>query len=136
MTGNLAYLYQLQMETIECYKCHLVFAVTAEHKQRLCTTGEGFYCPAGHGQAYCETEVQKLKKQLEAKERSLKWRDEQIERQNKTIKRKENEVRAQKAAKTKLKKRIGNGVCPCCQRTFENLQRHMQSKHPDFKNGK
>lgn len=22
--------------------------------------------------------------------------------------------------------------CPCCNRTFQNLQRHMTSKHPDY----
>lgn len=25
----------------------------------------------------------------------------------------------------------GAGVCPCCNRTFSQLSRHMQSKHPD-----
>jgi hypothetical protein len=23
-------------------------------------------------------------------------------------------------------------VCPCCNRTFSNLQRHMAHKHPQF----
>lgn len=32
-----------------------------------------------------------------------------------------------------IKKRVGNGVCPCCNRTFENLSRHMSCKHPEYK---
>jgi hypothetical protein len=28
--------------------------------------------------------------------------------------------------------RIGNGVCPCCNRSFTNLRRHMTTKHPEY----
>jgi hypothetical protein len=27
---------------------------------------------------------------------------------------------------------VANGVCPCCNRTFQNLARHMAGKHPDY----
>jgi DNA repair exonuclease SbcCD ATPase subunit len=47
--------------------------------------------------------------------------------------------KAQRAAKTrfrnerdKLRTRAAAGVCPCCGRTFKQLARHMQSKHPDW----
>ncbi len=40
--------------------------------------------------------------------------------------------RAERAAKTRIKNRIANGVCPCCRRSFKNLHRHMQSQHPDY----
>jgi hypothetical protein len=40
--------------------------------------------------------------------------------------------RAEKAAKTRIKNRIAKGVCPCCNRTFQDLQRHMTTKHPDY----
>ncbi len=36
---------------------------------------------------------------------------------------------------TKVKKRAANGVCPCCNRTFSDLARHMKAKHPDFAEG-
>jgi Asp-tRNA(Asn)/Glu-tRNA(Gln) amidotransferase A subunit family amidase len=49
------------------------------------------------------------------------------------------EARGQKAAKTRIKNdrdrirdRVGAGVCPCCNRTFKQLARHMQAKHPDY----
>jgi Fe-S oxidoreductase len=48
------------------------------------------------------------------------------------------DARAQKAAKTRIKNdrdriktRVANGVCPHCNRTFQNLARHMASQHPD-----
>lgn len=31
-----------------------------------------------------------------------------------------------------MKNRVANGVCPCCNRHFENLERHMKGQHPDF----
>jgi hypothetical protein len=31
-----------------------------------------------------------------------------------------------------LHRRVGNGVCPCCSRSFTNLKRHIRSKHPDY----
>lgn len=33
---------------------------------------------------------------------------------------------------TKTRKRIANGVCPCCHRTFQNLARHMAGQHPAY----
>lgn len=33
---------------------------------------------------------------------------------------------------TKLKKRIANGVCPCCKRSFCNLAAHMKTQHPEY----
>ena len=44
----------------------------------------------------------------------------------------EHRRRGEKAAKTRIKNRIANGVCPCCQRSFKDLHRHMQNKHPDY----
>ena len=37
------------------------------------------------------------------------------------------------SAKRRIEKRIHAGVCPCCNRSFPNLQRHMAAKHPDGK---
>lgn len=31
-----------------------------------------------------------------------------------------------------VKKRLANGICPCCNRYFVELHRHMTTKHSDF----
>jgi hypothetical protein len=41
-------------------------------------------------------------------------------------------LRATKGVVTKMRKRIGNGVCPCCNRSFRDLARHMDTMHPGF----
>lgn len=42
-------------------------------------------------------------------------------------------LRAELAEKkaTRVMKRAQRGVCPCCNRTFQNLAQHMKSKHAD-----
>lgn len=88
--------------------------------------GDIFYCPAGHGQSYTKSEVTRLREKLEDEKKNAEfWR-----------KRADEADRSKAAIKgqlTKERKRVGNGVCPCCNRTFQNVARHMASKHPDFK---
>ncbi len=40
-----------------------------------------------------------------------------------------------KGVVAKIKNRVGRGVCPCCNRHFTNLERHMKSKHPEMAQG-
>ena len=35
-------------------------------------------------------------------------------------------------AHKRMRERVMNGVCPCCNRTFQNLREHMKSEHADF----
>ena len=45
----------------------------------------------------------------------------------------EASLQATKGVVTRLKKRAIAGVCPCCNRTFQQLAAHMAHKHPDYK---
>lgn len=114
------------LETEYCCSCGCLFAMEESFmKQRVRDRGT-FYCPAGHQQHYTgKTEEQKLREQLGAEQRraaSLQGRAEAAERRES----------AQKGQVTRLKKRVGNGVCPCCNRHFTNVERHMKTQHPDF----
>lgn len=84
------------------------------------------YCPLGHGGVVSgEGRAERLEKQLAAERaRHDQTRAERDQH--------ERSLRAERGAKTKLKKRLAGGVCPCCQRTFENLGRHMKTKHPEY----
>ena len=56
------------MSTIECYLCHIVFAVPAPFKRRQLDLGEDgeFWCPSGHRQAYIgKSKIDRLKERLE-----------------------------------------------------------------------
>jgi hypothetical protein len=43
-------------------------------------------------------------------------------------------INAQKKSEAELRriqKRTAAGVCPCCNRTFQQLARHMKTRHPE-----
>lgn len=93
-----------------------------------------FYCAYGHSQSYVtgETEADKLRRERDRLAQQIAQRDDEIKRQRERRQTTERQLAAQKANVTKLKKRAGAGVCPCCNRTFSGLQRHMAAKHPEF----
>lgn len=109
-----------------CGSCHVRFAVPSDFDRRGRQYNLNVWCPCcGHGMCYGEEEVAKLRAALAREEgRSASFRAD--------AEKAEARRRAEKAAKTKLKKRIAGGVCPCCKRTFQNLQRHMAGQHPGF----
>jgi hypothetical protein len=117
--------FDIWLATETCFKCGIIFGmpndVMRNHRQK----GTDFWCPNGHQQHYTESEVQRLQKQLDAQKRDTEW---QRGRANTA----EKSLIAQKGITTKLRKRIANGVCPCCQRSFTNVAQHMKRKHPDY----
>lgn len=91
------------------------------------------YCPLGH--IYVrrgQTTQQKLKAEQEQRQRDLECHRRETARLRDRIIEEQHRTRAQKAAKTRIKNRVANGVCPCCNRSFQNLHRHMASQHPEF----
>jgi hypothetical protein len=119
----------------ECYKCHITFAMPQDLQKRARERGETFYCPLGHSQVYSTTEVQKLQAKLEREERWRKVAETSARAARDQADAAERSARAYRGHVTRIKKRIGNGVCPCCQRHFTNVERHMASQHPEFQDG-
>jgi len=119
-------------EVIYCYKCGTPFAVPEKTRQYLMDKGRNFWCPNGHQQHYCESKVQKLEKQLKSAKQRTKWAEQESINQRERADHNEHRRRGEMAAKTRIKNRISHGVCPCCQRTFQNLARHMKTKHPEY----
>jgi hypothetical protein len=108
-----------------CGECGVAFGMPdyfLRQKQRDATS---FHCPNGHSRVFRESEADKLRKQLAAQE-------EETRRQRERADRTDRQLVASRGQLTKIKNRVGNGVCPCCNRTFTNLQRHMGTKHPDY----
>lgn len=83
------------------------------------------YCPHGHVCRWSKSEADKLRERLAAVEGNLKYEQERVERERR-------QHAATKGQLTKERKRTSNGVCPCCNRSFVQLARHMKSQHPDF----
>lgn len=132
----------LSMTTIICYKCGVPFAMPERLRKHFKDSCEVFHCPNGHGQCYrCSTE-QQLKNQIERErqeaERNVQRLQTSIEYRDKSIGRLKKEVNSERgranfhAGKRKIiEARIAHGVCPHCNRIFEDLAKHMECKHPE-----
>lgn len=116
-----------------CYKCGIEFAGPSDFVTGKMQKGGDFFCPNGHSQHYTETENTKLTKQLEAEKQRREWAEKNAadaRERAETARKAEAIVRGKLRAQTE---RVKNGVCPCCNRTFQNLMRHMKTKHPEWK---
>lgn len=113
---------------IDCYKCGALFALPADVDEELHRSGRTFYCPNGHGQVYTQSTVKQLQREREAHARTVARLD-QVKADRDAI---ERSRRATKGALTRVKNRVANGVCPCCNRSFGDLAAHMATEHPTF----
>ena len=115
--------------TLTCGTCGISFAVPDWWFKSRENDHAIFYCPNGH-QAYFpgESEEERLRRQLRYAEQSKEAAYRREERLG-------YQLRAQKGVATRIKNRIARGVCPCCNRQFADLARHMTSKHPDYVRG-
>jgi hypothetical protein len=119
---------------VNCGECGGTYAINERYREKKAQDGGIWNCPycrVGWGYAN-NNENAKLKKELELERKRKEWAQQDAKRERENREAAEHQARAQKAAKTRLRNRIKNGVCPCCTRHFENLQAHIATKHPDF----
>lgn len=111
--------------------CDALVIMPATMMQEFRDNHNRWYCYRGHPRCFLgESEEEKLKDQLAAKEKQLQREIKRKEWAQQAEKKAEYQRRAAKGLLTKARNRIKNGVCPCCNRTFKNLARHMEGQHP------
>lgn len=119
----------LTLDLHECPSCGVVYGLTADYEDRRRQDHKSFYCPNGHNLSYSqESREEKLKRQLEATSSQLSRTQSQL-----TVTKRQKA--AAKGQLTKTKRRVANGVCPCCNRTFADLAAHMHGQHPEYGEG-
>lgn len=116
----------------DCAQCGVVFAITEEFRERRRADGKSLYCPNGHTLTYGKSEADKLREQLQERERRITFLRDMRAGADRRADAAERSLRATKGVVTKMKKRAAAGVCPCCNRHFAELERHMATKHPDY----
>lgn len=118
-----------------CYRCKSEIVLpdelyhAAKRSPRI-----SFWCPFGHEQHFVEgeTDEQKLRRERDRLAQRIAEKDDEIAFQKTQREATERRLSAARGQVTKIKNRVGNGVCPCCNRTFGNLQTHMHKQHPDY----
>lgn len=124
------------MVVLKCSQCGVPFGLEQEYKNNMVRKRETFHCPNGHRQWFPgKTDKQKIKDLEIEVQRQRQQKDQMQARHRDERQHLEYQVRGQKAAKTRIKNRVAAGVCPCCNRTFQNLARHMQGQHPEYTKG-
>lgn len=122
----------MQFETICCTTCAQHFGVTTNFARSRREDGQNFYCPSGHHNYYGETEVARLQRALDAKKRREEILEAEVNRQREYKEAAQRSAAAAHGQVTTIKKRVANGACPCCKRSFADLHRHMTSQHPNY----
>jgi len=125
MYQGATYAKTIYMITEICCNCGIAFGLPSDlHGHLQNDPNKSFYCPNGHGQHYSKSREQRLREKAEAK---LKQKDQQLADADiaKKI------LQADLDKMTRKLKRVQNGVCPYpeCKRHFNNLARHIQTKH-------
>lgn len=111
---------------LTCATCGLRYAADERWVQDRRDDHLTFYCPNGHSQWFPgEPEEKKLKHQLAE-------RNAQLDAAKREVLSKGSMLSAERTKNRSLRKRIKNGVCPCCTRSFANLKRHIDTKHPTY----
>lgn len=116
---------RVDLYVLDCPNCGVVFAVDDTYDDRRRNDARDFYCPNGHTMSYRESEATKARKELERQRARLLAQMDQTRAA-------EREAAEAKASEVRLRWRVGNGVCPCCSRTFPGLAAHVAAKHPEF----
>jgi hypothetical protein len=113
---------------LTCYSCGTPFPIEPNRNRALLDTGDEFYCPNGHGQVYrnsAKKRMELLLQQVKDLEVDKKFYKEEAEY-------KARQLSATKGVLTRTKNRIAKGICPCCKRSFVQLQKHMEGQHPEY----
>ena len=128
MTTTMDVTTELTVLTCWCGMPHAVPSSLREYQMRKFNANDpvpDIYCPLGHAHVpsgKSKLDIEREKRAAVEMQLANRTDDLRVERQ------------LHAATKTKLTKqtrRITNGVCPECKRSFKQLTRHMQSQHPE-----
>lgn len=120
---SLTFIEQQTLEAVTCANCGIMFAFPQRIMTERRRDHSSFYCPSGHSQHFPgKSDVERARERAEYSEK----RATQLACESASLR---HQLHGTKGALVKVKKRISAGVCPCCNRTFSNLARHMATKH-------
>lgn len=117
-----------------CPVCGIEYHVPSawEREQKRLGGKGGWWCPNGHQRVYRTSDEDDLRAERDRLKQDAAYKDDRIRELQVSSAIAWRKVSAAKGQITKIKKRASNGICPCCNRTFSDLARHMGTKHPNY----
>lgn len=118
---------------IQCCNCGVRFSMPKMLRDNHYEEGGWFWCPNGHKRGWIEgrkerDNIQRERDSLKQENARLVQEAKEADARTLAVERKLAEANANAL---RIGKRLKAGVCPCCNRSFEDLRRHMKTKHPD-----
>ena len=108
----------------DCFICGIAIAMTRDQRRQFNEKGLTITCVLGHRTMRRESDNQRLQRALErAQDRVTAL---ETDRRNY-----QDILDVELKKRKKLESRVRDGVCPHCHRSFQNLKRHLASKHGD-----
>ena len=121
-------------QSLKCCQCREVFWIGDETYQVLRRSGQDFHCPFGHQQHFSpgKTDIEILREQLDEERRQRQRAEQRVAEARDEAAHERRRANGYKGHATRITKRAKAGICVCCNRSFQNLRRHMATKHPQF----
>lgn len=105
-----------------CCVCGVQYAIPRDLWESQIRSGGFHYCPNGHSQGWSEGTDARARKQAEIALQQERQRHDQSKAA----------LRETEAKLKKLEDRTRCACCPCCNRTFKDVRRHLALKHPEY----
>lgn len=121
-------------EVHTCLTCGIPYTLPINVAENQRKKGGYHYCHCGHSQGWSkeESEEGRIRRERDRLKQDKAYLEDRYREEHQARQQAEKSAAAYKGHTTRLRKRAKAGVCPCCNRSFDNLRRHMDSKHPDF----
>lgn len=129
--------YTTTLVTHACCTCGVPFAMPADLERRAREDSDvWFWCCNGHQAHYADDELARTKRMLSTARERARMAEAQNTHLRDQRQAAQRSAAAYKGQLTRVRKRIGNGVCPCCHRQFRQVTAHMERMHPGYADAK
>lgn len=112
---------------LNCGECGINFCAPShwvEVRRDRGDHGKEFHCPNGHARVWNTPTIDKIRQERDRLKQQTARLEDEVREANQRA-----ELEAKRAAR--IKKRAEAALCPCCNRHFSQIERHMKSKHPE-----
>jgi len=118
---------------ITCACCGMSFGVPDRFIEKRRRDHESFFCPSGCSNYFPgKSDEEKLREEVRRAKKTASFFEAEAEREKRSREAEQRSHRATRGHLTRTKQRVQGGVCPCCDKTFAVLAKHMKAAHPDY----
>lgn len=119
-----------------CIECGVGYIVPYSMWKQQAEQGGTHQCINGHSQGWIKgqnTEIDKIRRERDRLKQNEAYLHDKIREQKERKEEAQRRASAMKGVVTRTKNRVGAGICPCCNRSFASLAKHMAHKHPEYR---